>query len=227
MGRKKSLGVTSKKGLGLIGILIAVLLIGIAVSAVRSGKFSGFSLFLFRKEREMFLDIKKRFEDIRVALDKRRKLNGEDAGVRGGGGEKGPGGSSVLPDPSFSGKILAGSSSPLLDFVRSDYDVAAKTDKLIILYFYANWCPICREEVPNALIPAFQELSGNSMVIGFRVNYNDSDTDGDERNLARELGVAYQHTKVFVKNGRRILKAPDSWRKERYISEIKRALAVK
>lgn len=58
------------------------------------------------------------------------------------------------------------------------------------------------------------------IVIGFRVNYNDNQTDNDECNLAREFGVAYQHTKIFVKNGTRILKSPEGWNKDRYLIEI-------
>jgi len=119
----------------------------------------------------------------------------------------------------YSGSVIAGNKSPLLDFNKSDYDTALKTDKLIVLYFYANWCPICKTEVSSSLYPAFNELTTDK-VIGFRVNYNDNQTDNDEKNLAREFGVAYQHTKVFVKNGERILKSPESWNEERYLSEI-------
>ena len=122
----------------------------------------------------------------------------------------------------YTGAVLAGKSAPLLDFMKSDYDSAIKTDKLIVLYFYANWCPICKKEVP-LLYQAFNELTAEN-VIGFRVNYKDDETDQEEENLAREYGVAYQHTKVFVKNSTRILKAPDSWSKDRYLSEISKAL---
>ena len=123
----------------------------------------------------------------------------------------------------YSGSLLAGKSAPLLDFNKADYDAALKTDKLIVLYFYANWCPICKNETANALYPAFNELSSDK-VIGFRVNYKDNQTDNDETNLAKEFGVAYQHTKVFVKNGTRILKSPEGWDKNRYQNEINKAL---
>lgn len=108
------------------------------------------------------------------------------------------------------------------DFSKGKYEEALNSDKLIVLYFYANWCPICKEEVPK-LYSAFNELTTDK-VIGFRVNFNDSDTDSDEENLAREFGVAYQHTKVFVKNGSRVLKSPESWEKDRYLDEIQKAL---
>ena len=119
----------------------------------------------------------------------------------------------------YSGALLAGTSAPMLDFVKSDYDKALASDKLVVLYFYANWCPICKVEIAQALYPAFNELT-TDQVIGFRVNYNDNETNDDEVGLAREFGVAYQHTKVFVKNGQRILKSPEGWNKDRYINEI-------
>lgn len=123
----------------------------------------------------------------------------------------------------YQGAVLAGKAAPLLDFAKADYDMALGSDKLIVLYFYANWCPICKAETANALYPAFNELAADN-VIGFRVNYNDNQTDNHEKNLAREFGVAYQHTKVFVENGQRILKSPESWDKNRYETEINRAL---
>lgn len=122
----------------------------------------------------------------------------------------------------YQGERLAGSSAPLLDFVQSDYEAAVQSDKLVVLYFYANWCPICKEEVADALYPAFNELTRDD-VVGFRVNYNDNQTDSDEESLAREFGIAYQHSKIFLKNGERVLKAPDSWEKSRYLSEMSSA----
>jgi thiol-disulfide isomerase/thioredoxin len=122
----------------------------------------------------------------------------------------------------YSGAMLAGKSVPLLDFTKADYDAAVKTDKLVVLYFYANWCPICKAEFP-VMQKVFNELTTDK-AIGFRVNYNDDQTDTDEKNLAKHFGVAYQHTKVFVKNGERILKSPEGWDEKRYDMEISKAL---
>ena len=122
----------------------------------------------------------------------------------------------------YKGTVLAGTSSPLLDFTKADYDVAVASDKLVVLYFYANWCPICTAEFPQAQA-AFNQLT-SSNVVGFRVNYKDNQTDADEQNLARQFGVPYQHTKVFIKNGKQILKAPDSWDKARYLAEINKII---
>jgi len=125
---------------------------------------------------------------------------------------------------SFQGEVLAGEESPLLDFNQADYETALQTDRLVVLYFYANWCPICAAEIRDALYPAFNQLAGDR-VVGFRVNYNDSDTDQSERDLAREFGIAYQHSKIFIRNGQRVLKSPEAWSKSRYLSEIEAALA--
>ncbi len=123
----------------------------------------------------------------------------------------------------YSGAVLAGESAPLLDYNKADYDAAIASDKLVVLYFYANWCPICKAETANALYPEFNKLTTDK-VVGFRVNYNDSDTDSNEKALASQFGVAYQHTKVFVKNGQRILKSPEGWDEKRYDMEINKAL---
>jgi len=122
----------------------------------------------------------------------------------------------------FSGTVLAGTSSPVLDFNTADYNTALKSDKLVVLYFYANWCPLCKAEIPK-LYAAFDSLTDDK-VVAFRVSYKDSETDQAEKDLARQYGIAYQHTKVFVRNGQ-ILKSPEIWDQARYIKEINFALA--
>lgn len=122
----------------------------------------------------------------------------------------------------YTGTVLAGNSAPLLDFTREDFEQAKGSDELVVLYFYANWCPICAKEFP-LMQAAFNQLSTDK-VIGFRVNFNDSDTEEYEEQLASEYGVAYQHTKVFLRGGQRMLKSPESWTMERYITEITNVL---
>ena len=123
-----------------------------------------------------------------------------------------------MMEENFTGEILAGTDSLLLDFNQKDYQKALAEKKLVVLYFYANWCPVCIAEFP-LMQSAFDKLA-NDDVIGFRVNYNDNQTDGDEKALAREFGVAYQHTKVILKDGERVLKSPEGWDEARYLSEI-------
>lgn len=118
----------------------------------------------------------------------------------------------------YKGTVLAGKSSPLLEFNQADYDAAVKSGKLVTLFFYATWCPLCKAEFPK-MLEAFNGYTGSD-VVGFRVNYKDGDTDTDEKALAAKFGIAYQHTKVFVKGGTQVLKAPDTWDVARYTSEI-------
>jgi thiol-disulfide isomerase/thioredoxin len=118
----------------------------------------------------------------------------------------------------YMGAVLTGSVSPVLDFSQKDYDTALAAKKNIVLYFYASWCPLCKEEIPK-LYAAFDSLKDPNL-IAFRVNFKDSDTDANEEVLAKQFGVPYQHTKVFLKNGVRILKSPESWDTARYLKEI-------
>lgn len=64
-----------------------------------------------------------------------------------------------------------------------------------VLFFFANWCPTCRPADANftkemAQIPADVTL--------FRVNYNDTETDAAEKELAQTYGITYQHTYVQI-----------------------------
>jgi len=113
----------------------------------------------------------------------------------------------------FSGKELA---KNYYEFSKHDYELAQ--DKIILLYFYADWCPICEAEQEQTFA-AFNEID-NENIVGFRVNYRDSETDDDEVAIAKDFGISYQHTKVILKNGKRVLKAPDSWDRARYIEEL-------
>lgn len=125
---------------------------------------------------------------------------------------------SDLPEPPSDTTMQDDGVSHVFEFEQAAYQEALDQGKLVVLYFYANWCPICKAEFPN-MQEAFSEL-GNDQVIGFRVHFNDNQVTQEQKDLAREFGIAYQHTKVFVKNGEQILKAPDSWEKQRYLDEI-------
>ena len=119
---------------------------------------------------------------------------------------------------SYSGEHLASQGVPYIIFNKNDYDRAVRERKIILLYFYAEWCPICHAEQVET-IAAFNELQRHD-VVGFRVNYRDSDVDLLEEELAKEHGITSQHTKIIIKDGERILKAPDRWSKQRYLNEI-------
>ena len=112
----------------------------------------------------------------------------------------------------YQGNVLAGNSSPFLEFNKADYEKAKSEGKIILLDFYANWCPVCRAEAPE-LHAGFDELN-NPNAVGFRVNFNDSDTDSDEQALAREFNIPYQHTKVILKNGVEVSRSNEQWTRD-------------
>ncbi len=117
-----------------------------------------------------------------------------------------------------SAELLAGSVTPYKEFTQAEYEQALGEGKTVVLYFYSNWCPTCEAEQADTEA-AFAELDDPN-IIGFRVNYKDSETSELEESLAREFGISYQHTKVVIKDGERVLKAPDTWTKERYLEEL-------
>lgn len=114
--------------------------------------------------------------------------------------------------------VLAGDSTKYIEFTQEEYEKALAENKIILLYFYAGWCPFCVAEQSDVKA-AFNDLDYDN-VVGFRVNYKDGDTDNYEEDLAREFGITSQHTKVILKNGERVLKSPETWNEERYIEEI-------
>lgn len=64
-----------------------------------------------------------------------------------------------------------------------------------ILYFYATWCPSCK--ITNEDFSARADKIPEDVMI-IRVNYNDPDTDQEEKALAKQYGISYQHTFVQV-----------------------------
>lgn len=114
--------------------------------------------------------------------------------------------------------VIAGRSSPFLIFKKSEYEKAVMSGKIVLLDFYANWCPICRAEAPE-LEAGFNSLTSDKLV-GFRVNYNDSDTNSDEKALAEEFKVPYQHTKIILRGGREVARSSEVWDKETFLEEV-------
>lgn len=105
-----------------------------------------------------------------------------------------------------------------MPYSREAYDKALKENKIIFLDFYANWCPICLGEAPE-IEQGFLELN-NKNIVGFRVNYKDNETNEDEKKLAKEFSVPYQHTKVVLKNGKEVLRDGNTWNKELVIKTL-------
>ena len=83
--------------------------------------------------------------------------------------------------------------SRYLVYSKDVYDAAS--DKRRVLYFYATWCPSCKQ--------ANEDFTANPNkipedVVVIRTNYNDQDTDQGEKDLAKKYGITYQHTFVQI-----------------------------
>lgn len=64
-----------------------------------------------------------------------------------------------------------------------------------VLFFYANWCPICKQ-ADESFAQNVSKIPSDVTLI--RVNYNDTDTDKTEKELAAKYGIVYQHTFVQI-----------------------------
>jgi thiol-disulfide isomerase/thioredoxin len=83
--------------------------------------------------------------------------------------------------------------SRYVQYDKSAFDNASRNRR--ILFFYASWCPTCK--------PADVDLKANSKKMPddltvIRVNYNDPETDQEEKDLAKKYGITYQHTFVQI-----------------------------
>jgi len=90
--------------------------------------------------------------------------------------------------------------SKYTEYSKSNLDSASEDKR--VLYFYANWCPICRPVDTNLKNGTTKIPEGVKIV---RVNFNDPDTDQEEKDLAKKYGVTSQHTFVQIdENGNQL-----------------------
>ena len=80
--------------------------------------------------------------------------------------------------------------------------LADSSDTRRVLFFYANWCPTC--------LPADADFTKNinklpSDLTLIRVNYEDTDTDQAEKDLAQKYAVTYQHTFIQIDSTGQVL----------------------
>lgn len=99
---------------------------------------------------------------------------------------------------------------------KSDFE--STTGKKRVLFFYANWCETCRPA--DADFKANESSFPEDLVL-FRVNYNDPDTDQEEKDLARKYGITYQHTFVLVDGEGNVIKKWNGGQTEKLLSSVK------
>ena len=114
------------------------------------------------------------------------------------------------------GQILAGSNPYYIDFNEEDFNAALNSQKLVILNFYANWCPSCKQE-DNQIREAIKETNLLDSTVIFRINYKDWDTSEKEKELAQKYQIITQGTKVMFVNGEQTQKTPQHYTKQQYL----------
>ena len=101
-------------------------------------------------------------------------------------------------DPAPEGTMAKPAASTYVPFTQAAYDAATAAKRPIFLYFFATWCPICARQEP-IIVDLFKGGEINDWgIAALRVNFNDPDTDADERTLADRFGISYQHTFVLL-----------------------------
>ena len=83
--------------------------------------------------------------------------------------------------------------SRYVEYSKAVLDQSA--DRRRVLYFYATWCP--SGKIANEDFTANPNKIPVDVVV-IRTNYNDPNTDQEERELAKKYGVTYQHTFVQI-----------------------------
>ncbi len=87
-------------------------------------------------------------------------------------------GAEPVPAPDFSVQDLQGNS----------LNLAAYKGKVLVINFWATWCPPCRREIPD-LIAAYKELKGEGLeILGLSV---DQTTGPALLDWTRKMGVNY------------------------------------
>ena len=123
---------------------------------------------------------------------------------------------------SHQGEVIAGETTKYIRYSKSDYEKALAEDKAVYLYFYANWCPICRAERPS-ILQAFNEMNAED-AIGFEVHYNDNEVTNDDKTITKGFGISYQHTTIILdKDGNEVFRSLSPISKDMIKVEINKA----
>jgi len=109
---------------------------------------------------------------------------------------------SMMSEP----KLIAGTVSKFYEFDMSAMDKAIEDEKVVVLHFEANWCPLCKEWEPK-LKETYNSLDLEN-VVAFKVHYKDDETTKEHEDVARKFGVASQGTTVVLKDGKQSFKSP-------------------
>jgi thiol-disulfide isomerase/thioredoxin len=88
---------------------------------------------------------------------------------------------------------FASNPQPTPPFLLSDLDgqvvsTANWRGKVVLLNFWATWCPPCRDEIPE-MIELSKRFKDRLQIIG--ISMDDDASDDDVRHFAKEMGINY------------------------------------
>ena len=112
-----------------------------------------------------------------------------------------PSGDSQAEEPTNNGTSEQTSSYQAFDEER--FKAALSAGHPVYLYFYASWCPTCREQEPRneRVIP-----NHPGGVQGFRIHTLDSETGPLEKRYAEEYNIFTQHTAIYFRDGEEVFR---------------------
>ena len=111
----------------------------------------------------------------------------------------------------YSGQVLAGRSSPLLQFNRPDYDAATAAGKLVLVYVTPNNCGNNCGSGLEEMKKAFGQLNRPD-VVGFAVELANP--------IVKELGLFAPDSKIMTRDGQTLLKSPLFWGAQEILGNI-------
>jgi thiol-disulfide isomerase/thioredoxin len=114
------------------------------------------------------------------------------------------------------GQILGGNSPYYIEFNEVDFKAALESQNLVILNYYANWCPSCKAE-DREIREAFRSDNLPDTIAVFRTSFRDSDTTEIEALIAEEYGILSQGTKIVFVNGEQVDNIPRYYSKDQYL----------
>lgn len=86
--------------------------------------------------------------------------------------------------------------STYFGYSRDVYETALKENKVIVLFFTANWCGECLSQ--DLLNTELLESLGNSGIVGLRIHILDSETTTETGALAKKFDVSKENSIVIL-----------------------------
>lgn len=193
----------------IIGFIVIALIIVVGTALYKNQSVSKLN-----EEREQTMNVKKILEE---GTSGSTGTSGEDIASTSSGASDD---TSVYSN--FTGVKLVKGDSPYFEYSKDDFEKALSMGKVVFLDFYADWDPSSRKE-NRELASGFTELANDNFV-GFRINYEDSYTDQDERNMTNAYNINHQNVKIILKNGKEVIRDQVMWSKAKFTKEMFLAL---